>query len=411
MDTNWVRTLNSMKPNFAPVWSRSNRKIYVATDSEVFVYSDSGKRSRSLSHPELGKAGWVVDLVIDTETSQLIVGSSDRPVVIAFNPSDTTNQRAIVRKLPTEEGAPGFPAINREGIIYLAGKDYGRLRALRLGGLTDVCLPYDRGSDLYDTNPVLDDSGFVYIVSREMGYGLLALAQDTSFHVRWRKTNIRTSSKSRENSLAFGLNGEIYVPDEGMVHVLRHQPLPDSLLLLPPKMRNFCLGDTLISILEVRVRDQYGDPLDHHPVTFHVVASNKDSTINTEGDGLARFPWHLEARVGMQEVHVRSFGRNGQPLASTDTTFTAIVRAGQIDVCDSINFGEVTLGENSTETISIKNTGECSLKVFSTNIIDDSDSGFSLINPVAGNIVIAPKDSLLLSIEFHPKKAARTTLV
>ena len=69
---------------------------------------------------------------------------------------------------------------------------------------------------------------------------------------------------------------------------------------------------------------------------------------------------------------------------------------------ESIDFGDVTIGENASETVRISNEGEATLRVTGTTVIGPNASEFAVRNDSASVLTVPPNASRTVSVEFAP---------
>ena len=69
---------------------------------------------------------------------------------------------------------------------------------------------------------------------------------------------------------------------------------------------------------------------------------------------------------------------------------------------ESIDFGDVTIGENASETVRISNEGEAMLRVTGTTVIGPNASEFAVRNDSASVLTVPPNASRTVSVEFAP---------
>jgi surface glycoprotein (TIGR04207 family) len=67
-----------------------------------------------------------------------------------------------------------------------------------------------------------------------------------------------------------------------------------------------------------------------------------------------------------------------------------------------VEFGEVEVEENATQTVTISNTGEGNLTVDVGAIANDEDDEFSLVNGSPSEMTLEPGESITVDIEFAP---------
>ena len=184
-------------------------------------------------------------------------------------------------------------------------------------------------------------------------------------------------------------------------------PLAAEVVKVSGDLQTGPAGATLPAPFVVQVRDANNQPVPGAQVDFRILTGY--GTLSTTRDftdagGVAQTTLTFGATADTVQVEAASPGL-------PPVVFTAVAQGEApqaVVTSDTLDFGEVTLGDSSAAFVAVRNTGTASLTVSQITLSGSDANAFDVITG-AVPFTLAPGDSMSIGVRFRPASAGTKT--
>ncbi|MCI0692049.1 choice-of-anchor D domain-containing protein [candidate division KSB1 bacterium] len=363
-------------------------KIYVVAGEFLKGFKPDGTLQLEFDNPDMDPLNGLM-----VEGKKLFyITSLDKPLLRAINNSP--------RILWEQELDPSFrgallPALGKDGRIYFPTEEEGGVVALDHNGNKRWIFTVPGALNL--TELVVDDSNHVYLVNDKLG--LTSVSADGK--LRWSLPEVRCAF-----SPAIGADGTIYVTSDKKLYAIGPQsPFAVNLSKVLGDAQRGCIRSILANPIQVLIKDQYRNPFPNHPVRFRVLSgggSPVDTTVLTDGAGIAQVFWTLDSLAGEQRLEASS-QIGSSPLAGSPQIFAAIAQTPKISGAPALVFDPTAVKNTSEKAYTIRNDSDCNLVINNLEILNDAEGNFALVLNAAQPVNVQPGESLAVSVQYTPQ--------